>query len=34
VISGDGLPRLTRVKQRGIDILRLNGRFGNGIGSA
>ena len=34
VIHGDGFPRSTRGRQRGIEALLLDGRFGNGVGSA
>jgi hypothetical protein len=34
VIHGDGFPRSTRGRQRSIEALLLDGRFGNGIGSA
>jgi len=34
VIHGDGFPRLARGRQWGIEVLLLDGRFGNGTGSA
>ena len=34
VIHGDGFPRSTRGRQRGIEALLLDGWFGNGAGSA
>ena len=34
IIHGDGFPRLIRGRQRGIEALLLDGRFGNGAGSA
>ena len=34
VIHGDGFPSLTRGRRRSIEALLLDGRFGNGVGSA
>ena len=34
VIHGDGFPRSTRGRQRSIEALLLDGRFGNGAGIA
>ena len=34
VIHGDGFPRSTRVRRRGIEALLLDGWFGNGVSSA